>query len=561
MAEERGVVREYPAWKPKPASWTKLFRTFLVALDPFKLLVAAAGILATAVGWWIISAIFYSAWTVPSMPQALPDNASVEEKKASIEKRKAFEAWALMHELAGPSNPDNKAYADYKAAHPEELVLHPRLAHGYTGKFRTMPWAEDRGPHPFLVARSLIGGRSSDRKDTLSLFLTNQVPNLVEPLLKFLSPVYYLFDSKANGWTRLFLLILIIWLLVVWAFVGGIITRMAALQLSGKEGGTLRESYKFVKKRYLSYLLSPLSPILVIGFLVICCMLFGLLHWIPLIGDLVDGLLWWLPLLAGLLMTLLLLGMIGYPLMYATLSTEGSDTFDAMSRSYNYVYESPWHYLFYSFLAILYGAVLTLFVLLVGSMATYLAKWGVSKWPTFGADRSPEYLFIYAPESLGWRKLLLDQSPAAIDDHGVPLNAEDYNAFMKDYAWYNYIGSGMVSFWVTLVFLMVIGFGYSYFWTAATQIYLLMRKRVDETDLDEVYVEEEAPPAPVVIPPTAPAPTPAASEPVPTAPVAAPVALTPLPAETEIKPVTTSQANINLDTPPAGTGDDTLPAK
>src|SRR5947208_10465115 len=61
MAEERGVA----AGRPRPASWTKLFGTFLVALDPFKLLVAAAGILATALGWWLISVIFYGAWTEP----------------------------------------------------------------------------------------------------------------------------------------------------------------------------------------------------------------------------------------------------------------------------------------------------------------------------------------------------------------------------------------------------------------------------------------------------------------------------------------------------------------
>ena len=58
----------------------------------------------------------------------------------------------------------------------------------------------------------------------------------------------------------------------------------------------------------------------------------------------------------------------------------------------------------------------------------------------------------------------------------------------------------MTSFWVHLVFLMVIGFGYSYFWTASTQIYLLMRKRVDETEMDEVYLEEEAPDGPAVNP-------------------------------------------------------------
>jgi hypothetical protein len=90
---------------------------------------------------------------------------------------------------------------------------------------------------------------------------------------------------------------------------------------------------------------------------------------------------------------------------------------------------------------------------------------------------------------------------------------------MADYAWYNHAGAAMVSFWVTLVFLMVIGFSYSYFWTAATQIYLLMRKRVDETELDEVYLEEEAPEAPAI---NASAPSPAPT-PTPTGPVSVPV--------------------------------------
>jgi hypothetical protein len=249
-------------------------------------------------------------------------------------------------------------------------------------------------------------------------------------------------------------------------------------------------------------------PIALIGFLVGCCMLFGVLHWCPILGDFVDGVFWFLPLLAGLVMTLLLLGMVGYPLMYTTLSTEGSDTFDALSRSYNYVYESPWHYLFYSGLAIVYGAVLTLFVLVVGSSSTYLAKWGVARFPTFGADRSPEFLFIYTPESLGWKQLLLQGSPAAIDDDGEPANAAAYSKYMGEYEWWNTMGAGMTSFWVHLVFLMVIGFSYSYFWTASTQVYLLMRKRVDETDLDEVYVEEDAPPAPTAAPTPAPIPTP-----------------------------------------------------
>lgn len=530
MAEERGETRDYPAWRPKPASWTKIFGTFLVALDPFKLLVAAGGILATAVGWWLISVIFYSAWTEPKLEDfkaKANKNASLVEEKdrnewAEKEYAKSLDTWALMHELAGPTQTVNKKYADYyQQRHPDHQYRNPSLAMGYGGKYRTMPWAENRGPNPYLMTKTVVSGSGAERRGAVSQFATYQLPNLVEPLLKFLTPVYFLTDSRAGFWVYVYLLLIILWLLVVWAFFGGVITRMAVLQLSGKEGGGVREAVAFVRKRYISYLLSPMVPIALIGFLVLCCMLFGIIHWIPGVGDFWDGLFWWLPLLAGLVMTLLLIGMIGYPMMYTTLSTEGSDTFDALSRSYNYVYESPWHYLWYSLVAILYGAVLTLFVVIVGSLTVYFAKWGVSKFPAWGSDRSPEYLFIYAPESLGWKKLLTEGSPAAINDMGEPTH-KDFGAYMDNYAWYNHAGAGMVSFWVTLVFLMVIGFSYSYFWTASTQIYLLMRKRVDETELDEVYVEEEAPEAPPIT--SAPSPSPApAPTPTPTAPLSVPV--------------------------------------
>ena len=53
--------------------------------------------------------------------------------------------------------------------------------------------------------------------------------------------------------------------------------------------------------------------------------------------------------------------------------------------------------------------------------------------------------------------------------------------------------------------LLVVGFGYSYFWTASTIIYLLMRRKVDDTEMDEIHLEEEpeqpwTPPAPAAPP-------------------------------------------------------------
>lgn len=76
--------------------------------------------------------------------------------------------------------------------------------------------------------------------ETIGRFLQGQVFVLVEPLLKFLTPVSYLFDAQANTWTRLYLVVLLLVELAIWAFFGGIITRMAISTLAGKETGGLR---------------------------------------------------------------------------------------------------------------------------------------------------------------------------------------------------------------------------------------------------------------------------------------------------------------------------------
>src|SRR5262245_22265457 len=510
MADERAGTRESEF--RNRYSWTSLLRTFLVALDPFKLLVAAFGILATAIGWWLLSVVFWASWD-----QSPQDDA-------------AKNRLAFMRDYAGP--------ADEPAGQR-------------AGRLRSMPWAEDRGPNPYYLIKDVATGTPDDRRNMLERFSSSSAPNLIEPLRKFLSPIIGLFDPRGNFWTRLFLFLALLWLLLVWSFAGGVITRMAVLQLAGKEGGGLREAVRFVSNRYLSYLFSPLVPIGIILAVVLGCIIFGLFHLIPVIGDIFDGFFWWIPLGAGFVMALLLVGLVGYPLMYTTLSTEGSDTFDALSRSYNYVYESPWNYLWYAFVAILYGAVVVLFVVFMSSLMVYLGKWGVSQTPiTQSANAEPEYLMIYAPKSFGWRQLLVEGSPVAINEDGTPKNKKAYDEYMESYKFQHYAAAGMVGFWLTAVFMLMLGFSYSYFWTAASMIYLLMRKKVDETEIDEIYIEDEEPEEPLAPSKLPPPPPPGQGAPQMVEPPSLRVTSTP-PAVPEPPPPVPSPPPPPVPSPPA----------
>jgi hypothetical protein len=498
MAEEKVEVRDVNFRQVLP--WTELFRGFQVALDPKKMFLAACGIVVMSAGWFLLSVLFAPSNTPPAKdPEVLEERISrIREKyqnepAESVDRRVAdatrqFEAdhqaavnqWKLLQWTAGEPGAPN--------APPEG------------GTLRTMPWNENRGPNPYLA---LTSDRSQDWT------LRQQVYVLLEPLVKFLRPIRYLLNPAAGFKAHVFFLLALLWTVATWALFGGAITRMAAVQLTRKEKIGISEALRFAWARYVSFLSAPLFPLLIVVGLIALLMVYGFLHLIPVLGDVfVDGIGWFLVLCAGGAMAILLVGLVGWPLMYATISVEGSDSFDALSRSYSYVYQCPWHYLWNCVVAVVYGAALIFFVGFMGSLMVYLGKWGVGQTPFTGpswTDRDPSYLFIYAPESFGWRELLLEGSA-----YGDPAQAQAARDALRPW---NKIGAFMVAVWVYLAFLLVVGFGYSYFWSSSTIIYLLMRRQVDDTDLDEIYLEEDE--AEDAYSATVPAPAPSAPSPAP----------------------------------------------
>ena len=485
--------------------WTNNFRWFPVALDPRKLFVAALGILAMSFLWWLLSHVFY--YKAPSRND--PDYSNT----------------AIQREYENKKKPDGSNYTEadfssiaaarFKQDYEQWQVLDSLAGPG--GRLRTLPWYEYRGPNPFLFFTDTLGGTAEDRLKAVAGFVSGSVPVLVEPLVKLLLPVAKIVSPGVSPLTRLYLFLILLTNVAVWAFCGGIITRIAAIQLANKGPVTFMQAVRFVAQRYMSYLGAPLVPLGIIAVVAIGLFCYGLVALIPFLGDIVLlGIGLPLVIIGGAIMTVFLVGLVGYPLMYTTLSVEGdqSDTFDALSRSVNYVYQAPWHYLWNWFVAVMYGAAVTLFVLFFMSLTVYVGKWAVGLAASLAwSDRKPEYLFIYAPESFGWRELLTKDSPYAVQGEWVgldrdgketdpakgirqvyeyrPVNPEAYAANKNEFWWYNSWGAGIVCFWLTLAFLMMLGFSYSFFWSAATMIYFLMRKKVDEAELDEVFEDDE----------------------------------------------------------------------
>ena len=92
-------------------------------------------------------------------------------------------------------------------------------------------------------------------------------------------------------------------------------------------------------------------------------------------------------------MTLVCSGTVGgFNLMYPTVAVEGSDSFDAISRSFSYVFARPWRMLWYTVVAVVYGALCYLFVryfIYVMLAVTHFFVWLVparAARPLFPAD-------------------------------------------------------------------------------------------------------------------------------------------------------------------------------
>lgn len=239
------------------------------------------------------------------------------------------------------------------------------------------------------------------------------------------------------------------WTLAVWAFFGGAISRIAVVQLAADEPVGWAAALRFARRKWLSYFAAPLLPLLGVLVAAVPLAILGLLMRAGTVGVIAIGVIWPLFLLAGLMMALLLLGLaFGWPLMWATISAEGTDAFDALSRSYAYLFQRPLRFLFYVFVAAVLGWLGWILVVNFAAGVIWLTNWAVA-W------------------GCGWPRMEM------IEDRTLS-------------------GSGLIHFWIVCVKFLAVGFRYGYFWTAAAAIYLLLRRDVDATETDEVFLDADA---------------------------------------------------------------------
>ena len=268
---------------------------------------------------------------------------------------------------------------------------------------------------------------------------------------------------------------LVLTLAIVSVF-GGAVYRIAALQAAREEKISMGQAVKFSISKFFSFFSAPLLPIAIILLLGLLLAAGGALANIKWVGPIIMGALFFLALITGVIIAFLSIGLIGGAgLMYPTIAVEGSDSFDAISRSFSYIFSRPWHAILYGAVATVYGALTYLFVRLFGLVALsathFFVKWFIG---TGGEGLDPRADKLDAM----WTRPTFDNLMGGMNCHAVTNSGQS-------------IGGWLIWFWVAIVVGLVAAYLLSYFASSTTVIYYLLRRKIDATDLDDVNVEEE----------------------------------------------------------------------
>lgn len=300
---------------------------------------------------------------------------------------------------------------------------------------------------------------------------------LVDPFTQLFSiPPYHTIDGGGTEGTSRWSVRAFFYLLtgcatnlLIWSFVGVAICRVCMLKLTRNEPMSLDEAFEFGIEKCLAALGAVGIPLLAVAAMCVPTFFLGLLMGADL-GVLIVGLVWFVVLALAAAMAILLLGlMFGWPLMVASVACEGQNNFDAMTRSYAYTFQRPLNYAMYLIIAMVFGGFCWLVIANLTDGIVNLSYWSTSFGTTIvsGDDSRMDVV----------RSLM---SPTTVDEAGNVI-ADDPSTML-------YAGQSMIRGWSWLARSVAAAFIYGLFWCMASAIYLLLRKDVDDTEMDEISV-------------------------------------------------------------------------
>ncbi len=273
---------------------------------------------------------------------------------------------------------------------------------------------------------------------------------------RFVGPVHGIARRERTRWTSLYYLLGGLWTVLVWSGFGVAISRMAAQRYTRDEAVSALDGFRYAQSKIVASLGGMLCPLVAILVLTLPMMGLGLLMRFDA-GLVIAGILWLFTVPIGFVLSIVILGLLfGWPLIWGAVAVDSSDGFDAVSRSYAYTFQRPLHYLAYAILAVLVGILGWFVVWILSELVANVGLWAASV--TTGRERMAQLL----------------AAPTSADASGSAALAAKF-----------------ISFWNGLIRTVASGYGYSYFWSATTAIYLLLRHQVDHVELDEIKLASD----------------------------------------------------------------------
>jgi uncharacterized membrane protein len=270
--------------------------------------------------------------------------------------------------------------------------------------------------------------------------------------------------------------------LMIWAMFGGALCRSAVLHAARDEHPPMREALRFACERWVSFLFSPLMAMMAVLFCGLALIVGGLVGLIPAVGEVLVALFFVLAICVGVAAAFLMIGGVaGLPLTFPTIAAEGSDAFDAVSRSFAYVYQRPWRTAWYYLLSIGYAAICLLFVKFFARLALWTGHFFVGVLMNRG-----EAALAEGADAGGAGKLDAIWSGPGLFDNSTFWGAFD-GPPLAHFTWF---AQFLMTCWIYGVWAVVAALAVSLFYSSSTLIYLLLRRDVDATDIEDVYLDD-----------------------------------------------------------------------
>ncbi len=273
-----------------------------------------------------------------------------------------------------------------------------------------------------------------------------------------------------------FFVVLAIGALFLWGLGGGAICRAAAVQFAQDEKTTFSSAVRYAREFLVGgFVLAPCIPLVFALIVAILLTLSGVLLRIPFFGDLVGGLLFVVSLVGGFIIAVLLIGLLaGGSLMWPAVAAEGQDAYDAFARSLSYAFSKPWKTAIYAIIALVYASLSWVFINLFTYFALATTRaivgFGTSWWTRVAGEDGANKLELLWPFS----------GPSAL--YAWPQ--------WSQLNWWEYMSAFIIGVYVLLIVGLMFSFLVSFYFSASTVIYFLLRRDVDKIDLEEIYMEE-----------------------------------------------------------------------